>query len=549
MKGGVVLVDSVIPRRATWARRVVTGVFLLLCGYLILQVGPAPQINNFDFPLAVLSGERLLHGEIPYKDYLVPYGPLYPVLHGLGQWLFGFLEPAEGARAWATSIALGFYGMVLVAAHKRIRSPMSYLLLLAYLAVLAPMISFFAYYSLVPLLLLMGLCVPANTYLSRPVTNPFWKDWNLWLLLVGVVSLLLLRLNFGAYLAAGIVFVLLCQGITGDSHTRCRFKGIAVASLVVIGIAFLLMATAGIAGSYAVESLSYLQRFSSRHLALQPRLENPVALRGFAVLVTSALLMLGAAIRLAWKRDFDGRFLLLLMGVPFMHYVSVRYDLEHCFPLLVLPAVAWLVLDGSTKRSDLEERAGARSWGWRMAAGTFAVALLAPNAAHYSEHSWYYLRQANAYWMGSIREGFVNTNGVLVHHREALLVNHLKQTVPADEAVLIAPKPGTCESATHGCVNLSLYLAMEKLPRGYLWYFDTPTTPFREAQERIIKSIKQHYVQWVVIQGMLDPTLDYQPGNPPEDDLLYRFILGNYEAGLRIFIPSQNRYYMVYRKM
>jgi hypothetical protein len=106
-------------------------------------------IGTLDYPIQILSAQRVLQGERPYRDFQVLYGPLGAYVAAAFEWPLRRLPPVTSFQ-WYVYAALGLFYCVVCVRFSRVRvaRPLfligSVVLLMGSVNAIAPL----AYYSL-----------------------------------------------------------------------------------------------------------------------------------------------------------------------------------------------------------------------------------------------------------------------------------------------------------------------------------------------------------------------------------------------------------------
>jgi hypothetical protein len=190
-------------RRAPSWRALATYLALFLCGAAYLATGIRRPLNVYDEGLILHGAERVLLGELPYRDFWTVYAPgQYYVLAGLFR-VFG--SKVLVARAYDTLVRAA---LALMGYHVTQRAASSAWALAVWGSMVA-WLGFFEFY-LYPAYLALALCLVAVLWLWKACDRqePEARRWW-WLTGCALGTAALLRHDFAAY---GVVVALAIGG-------------------------------------------------------------------------------------------------------------------------------------------------------------------------------------------------------------------------------------------------------------------------------------------------------------------------------------------------
>lgn len=528
---------------------------LVLASALAMATAIIPKDSTFDYPVALLSAERILAGETPYVNYAVLYGPLGHYLTAVALWVSGGLLPAQAANLFfgACAILILIVSTAFLVMLRRHRPGVADSLLLC-LLILSPMTGLWSYYSGLPTLL-VALAILASCWTYSQRAQRSTQITGAFILAAVAVCTLLTRLNFGMYLFFGVGVAACCSlGVDGLKDWR-RHCTICVAVLLVLLVGAAILAHFGILQPYLEDMAAYLAGYKSRRYPLHLRLQES----GWNVLQLALIgLLILALLHAAWilirRRKVGASIFAIFAVLPFVHYAALRYDMEHIYPLFVLlPLLAGIVvsdLTGSGESKSVRPSAKPLPERWPAGALLGSVLLLTASFAPTSMEAvtwakWFCTNSGE--WLSPLpREDSNYHQGVNILSEETAMLRALPKDVRGDRRILWANVPGTCESTTQTGANIALYVAQGVLPTTAVWFFDTPSTPYPDVQRRLIADVETRQIPRIAMQGMIDPTIGYLPGNPLESTLFFDYVRSHYDFLQRFSIPKENRYFDIY---
>jgi SAM-dependent methyltransferase len=199
------------------------GLLLFLGAALIAGFTALRGVDYFDEGLVLQAARRVAMGQVPYRDFLWPYGPAEPYLLGASFKLFGV--SLLGWRILRVAV-VALTALVVYALARRLAGPRAGLVawLVAALALAQP-----ANASPFPVALLLGLLAVAVA--SRSPVRP--RDAVLAGLLAGFAAAW--RLDFGVYAGVACAAALLLADTPGRVRTTARM---AVSALAVTALSY-----------------------------------------------------------------------------------------------------------------------------------------------------------------------------------------------------------------------------------------------------------------------------------------------------------------------
>ncbi len=515
---------------------------LLLGAALAILFGMPPRSSFLDFPIQVISTQRVLRGERPHADFEALYGPVGHYMSAAAEYPLRSLPPATAAACFYLLCALGFLAITVYVARRQIpdRRPRFYLGVLALLLFSAPVISTYSFYSLPAqfLIFLALLLLPSafgettsrlrSTALAQAAVG----------LLIGLA--IFTRLNFGVYLPTAIAIAGMLAFLFGNRGAARGAVGCLLAAAIVCVLLLGLFAAFGIAGPEIADMRLYIPRWAaSRGLPLR---SNPHIILFWLVLLAATGSLLKVAAKL-FRRQADSSLVPHILLYLFISYSLFRFDQEHAYPAALLSLL--LVSDFAFPALRSAPTPPRRSWmsvaDWHWLTVTLMISwfTLGP-------FGQFNIQRARTYW-GSLRQHVPLTRqGVWVYPLEASLLDYLDSVRRPGEEFYVASEQGSCQSTHDNCANLSLYLAAKTLPTEKLWYFDTASTAYPEVQQAVVDELRRRETPWIILETL--PRRNGAPIDRPEARVLTDFILTNYEPVRTFASYDLNVSYTVYKR-
>ena len=523
-------------------RHSAAAVTLLLGACLGILFGMPPRSSFLDFPIQVISTQRVLRGERPHADFEALYGPVGHYTSALAEYPLRFLPPAMAANCFYLLCSFGFLAIAVYVAGRQIPEsrPRFYLGVLALLVFSTAVLSTYSFYSLpaqLPLYLALLLLSSAFGEITSGPRSPALAQAAIGML-IGLA--IFTRLNFGVYLPIAIAITGMFAFLFGNRRAALGALGCLLAASVMCFVLLGLFAALGIAGPEIADMRRYIPRWAaSRGLPLR---SNPHLILFWLVLLaaTGSLLKVGAKLR---RRQADSTLVAHILLYLFISYSLFRFDQEHAYPaallsLLLVSDFAFPALRSAPAPSR-RSWVGIAEWHWLTVTLIISWFTLGP-------FGQFNIQRARTYW-GSVRQHVPLTRqGVWVYPLEASLLDYLDSVRRPNEEFYVASEQGSCQSTHDNCANLSLYLAEKTLPREKLWYFDTASTAYPEVQEAVVDELRRHETPWIILERL--PRRNGAPIDRPEARILTDFVLTNYES-LRTFASYDlNVSYTVYKR-
>ena len=524
--------------QAAWLEILLLGV-LAVGAFLIATTPPS---NPYDHPFYIITAGRILEGEKPYVDFGVVYGPLGYYINAIGLWPLQFL-PIIKAFGVLNFLLFLVYLLLLVSAKRSLRDhpPFPALLVTGYLVGLFPILVHYAYYSLMPSLMLILAIQLSKTFLS-PGCPSIWKYAGGLAALTVVATLT--RINFGFYIFAGLASVVFLQLCWGYGRIWARVMAFFIMSLIFGGLALLLLYWAGILIPYLQDMMLFLPRYRARFLPLTYS-TSPGQLM---VLLQVFLILVAIGFDLVRRHILKAGMVGIVISLGLFQYCYQRLDINHVYVLfLVLPFVYIAIwedyqsaqvtplADGSVSgklRPDL-----LRLLPWAL------IYLLLALPVIYSNSSMRIVQETASWWLNRGDSSAEREIGLLPGEKQ-MLDDLAREKGGRD--IFWGSVPGSCESSTQTGANLSLYLAQGRLPSTRIWFFDPCSTAHDDVQQSLVQELEVKHLPLIAMQGLIDPTLGYLPGNPPESRILFDYVQRNYTLQKRYSLPEANRYYDIY---
>ena len=517
---------------------------------LVFFVGTTPSSNPYDYPFYVISAARVLHGERPYADFAVVYGPLGYYLNAAGLRALQPLPLIQGFNLWfviCTALYLLFfiYQLSFLSRHNKFFVLAMYI----YIITLLPIIAHYAYYSLIPVLMLaIAIWCSRSYFATDPLKHKSASGYiSLFALAAITVTALLTRINFGVYVCVSIVLVSLLQIFT---HKRQHWKQLTI--LVAIILAFGTLATGilhfnGILLPYIRDMVLFLPRYKARHLPVMYSSSSTEVVLASVLLI----IILLVAIDLTKRRLFGCGLMGIIILVCLFHYAYQRFDVEHSYCVFLLLPFVYLAIINDHYTIVFDSHFMGSNHGLKKSINPFnyilsillALMLLIPLI--YSFLSIQIMTTTTSYWLYNYtNDHFFINDGVLILPNETKMLQKLATEDKSE--IYWGSMPGCCESTTQVGANLSLYLAQSLLPSSRIWYFDPCSTAYADVQKVLIADLEAKKFKRIGMQGLIDPTIGYLPGNPPESRLFFDYVRSRYTLQNRFTMPEANRYYDIY---
>jgi hypothetical protein len=516
---------------------------------IIFLVGTTPSSNTFDYPVSLISSARIMHGEKPYVDFDPGvYGPLHYYITTMGLWTLSFL-PLVPSFNLLYVIWTSIYVLVIIwFLSKPIEKNPLFLLLYIYIIALLPLITQYAFYSLPS-----GLMLAIAVLRSRNFFTPDPKDISLWItpsiLASIIVGSLLSRMNFGIYIIFSLTLVSILNIPTLGRKILSRLTLLFMAILALGIIAVVILYCSGILSPYVQDMIRFMPRYKSR---LQPVLwgTTPPQL----ILVIALLLTIAAtAIDLIRQKHFGaGLFGTILLGCLFQ-YAFGRLDVEHLYPAFLLFPFVYLVVHNDYQKiisrpspSGHHPNSSAKSplsiWIQRI---WLVLLLLVP--LFYSSRLLGIIETTSNYWNYNwTNDRSFMDDTVLILPGEINMLKELAAEKESNSEIFWGSMPGSCESTTQIGANVGLYLVQGRLPTTRIWYFDTCTTAYPDVQQILVEDLEARQIKRIAMQGYIDPSIGYLPGNPPESRIFFDYVRSKYTLRKHYAMPEANRYYDIY---
>ena len=534
-------------------------VIFLICLFVSCAVGLTPKDNCLDYPMSVISAGRILAGERPYVDYAAIYGPLGHYLLALGIWPLQFLSLAESVNIFLLLCTFLYFFLALRSLLSLASGwPTAFGVLCLYLVLLSPVIAAWNYYSLLAdLSLVISLQVSHNAF-NRDLSLRRSRTALVLLAILAVLAVFI-RLNFGFYLLFDI-FLILCLRLILDREGVGRAAAVLLGSCLVVAFVVIgLLAWRGIWLPYFHSTIEYLGRYKSRVMPLHLVLRSKISLIWMGIFILLLVGLAVCALDLIRRRRVGAGLFGILLTPCLFHYAVQRFDIQHIYPLLLLSPLIWSEI--AREYRDMEApnsihppsdipRASLRSpRTLEMIPGLIAMIPLSlfPLDRGVIETAIYH-------WIPSVavvRPPHADTptvvrNSVRILPEEAAMLDTLSDRGARRHPILWASLPGCDESTSQAGANIAMYLAQGILPKTQIWFFDTAFTPYPDVQRILIQDLERTGISTVAMQGLIDPTLGYIPGNPRDSTLFYDYVRQHFKLKGQFKMPAANRYYDIY---
>ena len=522
-------------------------IIFAICGVLTFFIATTPSSNPLDYPFNVITTGRVLEGQKPYVDFALVYGPLTPYLNAVGMLPFLFLPLVPAYNLFYAACIMAYLAFLLWMLLRLLPGHViPFAALTIYTALFLPIFAHYAYYSFLPVAMLI-----AAMYLSRRVFAVHLtirqKAPALALMSLLAVAAFFTRINTGAYIFLGLGVVGLCTLISQRGRNWREPATLAAGTMLSAAVTMGILSCLGILGPYVQDMILFLPRYKARQLPLP---YNSIELILVTLLVVLLLLLL---IDLARRHRFGAGILSIVISICSYQYTLQRFDIEHLYSLFpLLPFVCWHI------KTDYEDKPGTFSfyagkkhletwtapalWIERLSWGV--MLLIAISCVSLSSQI---LRESAYYWTYCFELGHSFTDDtVIILRKEAEMLQDLGSDPDGNSEIFWGSLPGCCESSTQAGPNLGLYLAQKRLPTAKYWYFDPCSTAHDDVQQAMVDDLEKRKFNRIAMQGLIDPTIGYLPGNPPESRIFYNYVLSKYSPGKRYVMPEANRYYDIY---
>jgi hypothetical protein len=507
-----------------------------------------PNGSQLDYPIQVISAQRILHGEIPYVDFQVLYGPIGHYFAALVEWPLRSLPPATAANCFYYLSTLLFLVLVIhLASRIPPAEPAVFLAALFVIFISVPTLAILSYYSLpslLPLFLAMVCATPAIQNAPASYSRAlYYQAATGTLLAIEVFT----RINFGVYLGIAIAITGLLAFLFGLRQTAIAALRCLAFALVASSILLLVFTAAGMLRPAIADMMRYIPRAAASRNAPWRSYANRHLLRVTSLAVALFLLWVPRKII---RRQIDGTLLPYLVLCAFVSYSLFRFDPVHLYPLIALLLIIGCTPDLPPARTFDPNASGRRSRVDEISSRIMqpvqllAVSLFAlvPFGGDMGLHT---IHPALDYWRHPAKRP-IAVNGIPISSPELDLLARLNALRTRGEAIYWAGIPGSCQTTTDMCVNLALYLADRSLPATKIWFFDTASTPYEDVQRQIIQDLEKEKTPWIGMQGLIETNSDVPPH--PEVNLLQNYVLDHYAVAFTDNMPELNRRYVIYSR-
>lgn len=531
-----------------WSVRDITPTFIAFAACLGVVIACVPpKGNTLDYPITVISAARVAQGELPYVDFVALYGPLQHVILGFIIGLFDKAPPALVSNIFFT-IPIVLFSIVLMRRVRSIRKtqPLLWIAIILYWLLLTGILGYCAFYSGWPIL--MCLC---SFFLNEGAWNQsstkILRVLCATTLAVLTAALVFWRFNFGVYVlfATCLCIIWHLASAAGDRQSIAMVAGFYIASWFSISIA---MISLPVGRCFLLDIVEYLPRFKTRTwnlfqlLQAQPH-EWPVLL----MFLSCGLLL----IFLVWNgvlgRLSVGWPYLAGLMVSFLHYLFVRPDYFHAYPLICfIPLICHELV--ARNRSVASETINPPAK-WELSVSLVAIA---STLILYSALSWNFIYSQRGFWRRALTgtqlkyvDHFVGTNEF---KRETLRA--IRRDLRVEGDIFWMSKPGESESPLDLGTDISLYLLDQRLPKMRVWFFDPPITSFSSNQLMMVEDLVRLGIRYVVVQSTLEANKSdmIKHSNPPEPSIIYDFVVNNYSLVTRFESKEHGEAYDLYSK-
>jgi len=529
---------------------IVTNIIVVfVCIVVAFFIGTTPSSNPYDYPHQIIIGARALHGERPYADYAVVYGPLGSYITAAGLWMMQSLPLIQGFNLlfvlWTSIYVLYFTWEASKLAR---RHPFVFSTLVIYIIALMPIIAHYSYYSLVSILMLVAAIQSSRSYFDLEGKSAR-NHISLFILAAITVVTVLSRINFGAYILFSLALVTGLHLLVYKGGLWNSFARLVILMFLLGTIAAALLYFSGILVPYIQDMILFLPRYKARLLPINIS-STPLEI---TLAIALLIVVLVAAIDLISHKLFGSGLMGTIILACLFQYCFQRLDVEHLYCVfLLLPFVCLAVQYDCDKSNSYAELAGTNENGWsklRLAnyiLGTLLGLMLLIPVTYFNVTTQIIATTSN-YWIYNYKNNrlFIN-DGMEILADEMKMLQQLAAEKDGDSEIFWGSLPGCCESTTQVGANLGLYLAQGRLPTTRIWYFDPCSTAHADIQQILIKDLEAKQFKRIAMQGLINPSLGYLPGNPPESRLFFDYVQSKYTLRSRYVMPAANRYYDIY---
>jgi hypothetical protein len=445
-------------------------------------------LDPFDEGIRLSGAERVLAGEVPYRDFYALYGPAHFYLPALLFRIFG----AQILGLRLASLAVNAFGAVVVCCFCRAAGLGPRGTLLAYLLFLLPRAEYGAQLYLCDPALALILAAGA-LLISSPGISPR-------VFLTGVLlgGAMLFRHDFGVYgVIAAVGAIISLRDDRGPTRTR-RLGLLLLGVLIVSGTGYGLLALGGLRPIIdcmiryptlvmPFRRLHYPASFVLRSLRSPPWKPPILVYLAPAVTLLLALGLLAPGLRgrlLGVGRNRSALIFALTLASGLSVYGFGRCDFQHLFPLYVVCVCVCLVL----LRGYLGPVSPSIVTAFIGVGVLFAAASVAGTISIYRHCRPVPLEKARCIVTSAEHDPMIQA---------ALDLSAIGDA----ERILVA-----CQRHDRVFINaLALYFLAGRRPGTYFAEFDPGLTTTRDVQQRIIDDLRKNRVQLVVVYHVTLP--------------------------------------------
>ncbi len=534
-----------------------------LCTFLVAvrrseSICHSAMNSTLDYPIQILSTYRILHGELPYRNFETLYGPLGYYISAFFLWPFRFLSPVAAFNCYLFGCLTFFYAIICIDFSRlRLQRPLFLLGAAVLIARSAKSLISFAYYSLpmlVPVIIAIGT---VQLSIDSPSRTP--KRTLFWQCVTGamIAAEIFIRINFGGYLAMAVLLTGIVAFCVGNKPVAVAALRCLIAATGFTVLLLAIFAITGIAAPFVADMRLYLPRaVLGRNVPWKYVQARQLAMAtGISLIAT--LLRCGARLL---RREVGFYLVPYILLCGFFSYTFMRFDVVHILPFIVLSFM--LLTSDANNRFDTPSRNPSSFSTWvRRCFGLpelqlAALFLLFVTISPTRPTTWILhrlslapqARQIPGVVMPMVAQDQPTTvlRNVSLATQEANMLHRLDALRKPGDEVYWMSAPGSCQSTFDMCANISLYLAEGILPQQYIWYFDTANTPYEDIQQRIITGLETKKTPWI---GMQDVYLQNTVGvSRSESTLLRDYVLTHYNVVFTTEIPGENRRYSIYTR-